>query len=400
MKKTAVLFLIIMMTLLCFGCADHKPGRVSAAIVGGPMMNAPEYPLNAPTLERYLEEVCLSYGKVSFIRADGNPQIFFQTTIPKPSIEGLSKEKLSLRAKNYVQELQDIYSKDASALYEETDPLEAIDQARNAIVNEEGEKIILLMHSGLGTCGYLKWQDGLLHIKAEAIVKALKERQALPDLNGISVYWLFFGKTAPPQTELSKEDLANLREVWTAIIEAAGGKLVFADDPVKNSAPENLPGVTVVKTGEKELGMNYAENTRNRPMETIVLRDTELRFYGDSTKLIEEDKARNSLRTVAEQLLRVPERTVYVIGTTASGRKDFCKKLSEGRASRVVRILQEYGVDSTKMITAGLDYENPWHVEDRDAKGNFIESLARENRTVRIIDQNSEDAGLLEPYLG
>ena len=31
---------------------------------------------------------------------------------------------------------------------------------------------------------------------------------------------------------------------------------------------------------------------------------------------------------------------------------------------------------------------------------NFMESLARENRTVRIIDQNSEDAGLLEPYLG
>ena len=135
MKKTAVLFLIIMMALLCFGCADHKPGRVSAAIVGGPMMNAPEYPLNAPTLERYLEEVCLSYGKVSFIRADGNPQIFFQTTIPKPSIEGLSKEKLSLRAENYVKELQDIYSKDASALFEETDPLEAIDQARNAIIN-------------------------------------------------------------------------------------------------------------------------------------------------------------------------------------------------------------------------------------------------------------------------
>ena len=103
---------------------------------------------------------------------------------------------------------------------------------------------------------------------------------------------------------------------------------------------------------------------------------------------------------MAEQLLKVPERTVYVIGTTASGRKDFCKRLSEGRASRVAQILQEYGVDSIKMITAGLDYENPWHVEDRDAKGNFIESLARENRTVRIIDQNSKDAGLLESYLG
>ena len=400
MKKIFVLFLMSIISLLFTGCGENKPQRVSAAVVGGPMMNAPDYPLNSPTLERYLEEVCLSYGKISFVRADGNPQLFYQATIPAPPIEGLSKEKLKARAVNYVQELKELYRKDASALSEETDLLEAISLARDTVIHEEGEKIILLMHSGLSTRGYLKWQEGLLYIKAEAIVEALKERQALPDLNGISVYWLFFGKTAPPQTELSKEDLANLREVWTAIIEAAGGKLIFADDPVKSSAPENLPGVTVVKTGEKELGMNYAENTRNRPMETIVLRDTELRFYGDSTKLIEEDKARNSLRTVAEQLLRVPERTVYVIGTTASGRKDFCKKLSEGRASRVVRILQEYGVDSTKMITAGLDYENPWHVEDRDAKGNFIESLARENRTVRIIDQNSEDAGLLEPYLG
>lgn len=399
MKKILVLFLMSLISLLFTGCGENKPQRVSAAIVGGPIMNAPDYPLNAPTLERYLEEVCLSYGKISFVRADGNPQLFYQATIPAPPIEGLSKAKLKARAVNYVQELKGLYSKEASALSEETDPLEAISLARDTVIHEEGEKIILLMHSGLSTSGYLKWQEGLLHIKAEAVVEALKERQALPDLRGITVYWLFFGKTAFPQTELSKEELGNLKAVWQAIIEAAGGKLVFSDDPVRNSAPTDLPSVTVVKTGEKDLGINYAENTIQKPMESIVLRETELRFYGDSTKLIEEEKARASLQVVAEKLLAAADRSVYVIGTTASGEKEFCKALSQGRAVRVREILEEYGVDSSRMISIGLDYENPWHVTDRDAKGNFMESFAKENRTVRIIDQNSEEAKLLAPYI-
>lgn len=71
---------------------------------------------------------------------------------------------------------------------------------------------------------------------------------------------------------------------------------------MKNSSPTDLPAVTIVETGEKELGINYAENVIEKPMETIVLSETELRFYGDSTKLIDEDAARNSLRTVAEHL--------------------------------------------------------------------------------------------------
>ena len=62
-------------------------------------------------------------------------------------------------------------------------------------------------------------------------------------------------------------------------------------------------------------------------------------------------------------------------------------------------ILEEYGVDSSRMISIGLDYKNPCHVTDRDAKGNFMENFAKENRTVRIIDQNSEEAKLLAPYI-
>ena len=96
MKKIFALFLMTFIALLFTGCGENKPQRVSAAIVGGPIMNAPDYPLNSPTLERYLEEVCLSYGKISFVRADGNPQLFYQTTIPAPPIEGLRR-----RGKDY-----------------------------------------------------------------------------------------------------------------------------------------------------------------------------------------------------------------------------------------------------------------------------------------------------------
>lgn len=67
MKKILVLFLMTIISFLFSACGGNKPRRVSAALVGGPIMNAPDYPLNAPTLDRYLEEVCLSYGKISFV---------------------------------------------------------------------------------------------------------------------------------------------------------------------------------------------------------------------------------------------------------------------------------------------------------------------------------------------
>lgn len=48
MKKILVLFLMTIISFLFSACGGNKPRRVSAALVGGPIMNAPDYPLNAP----------------------------------------------------------------------------------------------------------------------------------------------------------------------------------------------------------------------------------------------------------------------------------------------------------------------------------------------------------------
>ena len=55
----------------------------------------------------------------------------------------------------------------------------------------------------------------------------LEEREALPDLTGITVYWLGMGQVAEPQEKLNPKQTKNLEEIWKAVIEASGGELLL-----------------------------------------------------------------------------------------------------------------------------------------------------------------------------
>ena len=113
-----------------------------------------------------------------------------------------------------------------------------------------------------------------------------------------------------------------------------------------------------------------------------LLDETQVRFVGDRAVFVDEQAAKSSIRTVADNLIAHGDSQVYIIGTTATGDRDFCAKLSTDRAEAVKKVLVEMGVAEERMIVYGLGYWDPWHVKDVDSKGTWYEENASQNRKV------------------
>ena len=88
------------------------------------------------------------------------------------------------------------------AVNPESDYLEAIRLAAaslRSLDNSYTSRNIICCGSGLGTTGYLNFQNNLLSAESQTIVKLLQEKEALPDLSGITVYWIGMAQTTAPQ---------------------------------------------------------------------------------------------------------------------------------------------------------------------------------------------------------
>ncbi len=120
------------------------------------------------------------------------------------------------------------------------------------------------------------------------------------------------------------------------------------------------------------------------------INETQVRFVINQAVFINEDKAKEVLKPVADAILAAPEHAVLIAGTTATdGTQASCVDLSQRRANAVKKILTDtYGVPESQLKTIGLGYEkDPFERgKDRDANGKFVESEGRKNRRVVVLD--------------
>lgn len=120
------------------------------------------------------------------------------------------------------------------------------------------------------------------------------------------------------------------------------------------------------------------------------INETQVRFVINQAVFINEDKAKEVLKPVADAILAAPEHAVLLAGTTATdGTQASCVDLSERRANAVKKILTDtYGVPESQIKTIGLGYEeDPFtRGKDRAANGDFVESEGRKNRRVVVLD--------------
>ncbi len=386
------------------GGSGHEKGEAAIAltVVRGDNSNETDIPYNAKTVTDLVYQTCYTYGTVAFANADGDCKVIFQTDVPEPEIKGLSESRKKKIAEDQKKQLMDELAK-VRPCAPEVNTLKAISQLATTYKNsDEGmDKVMLVMNSGLTTTGYLDFTKGYLSLDAEEVVHRLEAQEAIPDLSGVDVIWMYLGQTALPQEELSEIQKHRLQDIWEKILIAGGAKSVtFTGDISSDKTDKGYPTVTPVdvekydcepfdddddETLEKDAGEEVG-------ISTTILTSEELNFVGDKAEFIDSNLATAVLKGTAEQMLQLPDNKVYIVGTTATGDKNFCDELSLRRAYAVRDVLVSLGVPESQMIPMGLGCSDHWHVPDIDGSGRQIEEEARKNRKVMIFDVNSDYA--------
>lgn len=384
MKKILILVIAVIMAILLTGCGGDNivPKKVNAAIVIGTHANGGGVPIYSEELVDSVRSVCLTYGHISMVSSEGSPAVIGDYDIPEPAKDGLSEAKLQHIVEEYVTQLLPLIA-NHTATSEEVDTIEAITLAARTLTGIEGEKHMIVCDSGLSTTGYLNFAaSDILHSSPDAIIEELTKKQAIPSLDEVNVVWIGLGDVSLPQETLSAKEKDNLRTIWQGILEESGASVKFSS-ALPAGAKEGLPYVTPVPV----------EGVRSVSVlsEPITLDDTQVGFIGDTAQYRDSKTAIETLTPVAQALKEAPQMKILIVGTTATGREDFCRKLSEDRALTVKSTLIDLGVDENQILKAvGLGFHDPWHVDDRNGNGYLIESLAVENRKVVILDAYGE----------
>ena len=120
------------------------------------------------------------------------------------------------------------------------------------------------------------------------------------------------------------------------------------------------------------------------------INETQIQFVPDKAEFIDEAKAEEVLKPVAQAILAAPDHSVMIAGTTATyGDQASSVTLSGKRAEAVKQLLADvYNVPESQMVTIGLGYElDPFERgQDVDSSGNLVESEAAKNRRVVVLD--------------
>lgn len=249
---------------------------------------------------------------------------------------------------------------------------------------------MIILDSGLQTTGDLNFaSENLLDAEARDIVIQLTHKAAIPDLAGVEVIWLGLGDVAAPQKDLTPKNRQNLIAIWEAILTKAGARSVdIRSDLPSNTKRAGLPDVSIVAIVDDP----SVVGVETMP-EIVGFDETKVAFIADTTEFLNPDKAREELTPVALYMCRHRDYCALLAGTTASvGSNESCIALSLGRANAVADELVSMGVYREQLVTVGLGQKFIKRVPDLYPNGTLIESAAKKNRAVFIIDMRSETA--------
>lgn len=396
MKK---LFGIVAVLLLCLtGCGSKAETKaVPSAVCFAVANTANSQGLNfgSPLVQDTAYDTIANFGFVSAVNIDGKPEIIMAQSYEIPDVyKQASEQKLKTDARAnttaLLAGLQNVTADDA-----EVDYLEGLRLAVRSLSSLEGyeNKTVVVLGTGLSSCGTLDFRNNLLSAQPEKIADLLQERQEIPDLTGFTVVWQQLGDVAAPQQPLTQAQRIRLQEIWGAIVERGGGTFVYNDimaAPAREAG--DYPSVSVVQLPpeaplffEPEM-MEAEENVLRAP---IMLTEEQVTFIGDKAAYLHPEEAEATIAPVAEFLKKNTGVNILLVGTTAGDTtNDYTLQLSRDRASTVRQTLIDLGVSEERITAVGMGSDDPWHISGVGTDG----ELASANRKVVILDAASETA--------
>lgn len=412
MKKVSLLLgIAFAATTLLSGCGGNrvdaatptKDQEIHLAAVIGSHGNAPRP--NLGLIEDLVYDACYTYGSVTLVCDDGDP---FTLVIDIPNQEpSLSTNKYKQIANEQTKQILTAASQ-MQAKADEVDTLRAIQYAARSLEsvkaeNDAVEKVckMVILDSCLSTTGALSFSEhNLNNIDPADVVDQLTKMNEIPVMDGVAVTVYTCGDTAgKKQKTLTEANRRTLKKVWESILEAGN-----ADVNMKNDLPlssvydeDSLPPVTPISVVQDSVDINNAKEASDAFADggVISFDEKSIAFCKGTAELADKDAAKQAITYVAEYMVTHPDFNLLVCGTTACwGGNEYCITLSNARSSVVCQLLiNEFGIEPERVRSVGVGYNFPdFYTYDQTTDGNLDETVAPVNRTVKMVDLNSDTA--------
>jgi outer membrane protein OmpA-like peptidoglycan-associated protein len=386
MKKTVNIILCTLMSIFVLsGCGEKEKNEYVSFVIGA---NENTYVHNFENANKDLHSFVENGGNISFVVCDGKPTVKSDEDIKKldSSYSKGRKEKLWKETLNNIYEIADKVRPSC----EQIDLLSSIDLAAKNIREKDGEKSIFIFASGICTEGILDMSHSVIdNIDVDKIVNTLKESD-IPKLNDINIKFFSLGSVGGNQY-LSPTAKNKLQLLWDGILKKCSAKSVdFSDLPSKDKLYDNVPKVNIVESKKVESILVNNDTSIDLSSDNIY-KYNEFFFKKNSDILKDENDSLQKSATLTDYLTNKPNIKITLIGTTAKdGSVEGCIELSKKRAQTIANLLITKGVDRSRITIYGLGYNNCFHENEYDSKGNFIEEIAQRNRSCYVMNSNAK----------
>lgn len=390
----AAFLMIIFCIGMLSGCGDWEVKSkvdepISVVYVVGNHANSKELPVNDVDTYNLISKVMDTEagGTFSVIEIDGSPYEVVGGEIPEIQSTYSETRKNSLKAQN-VETLYQAFNM-AVPKEAEVDVLSALTMAGERAAAMEGDKQIVILDNGVVTTGAI---DGKTMFNAEAswLVDQLKEKNCLPELDGMELTWIGLGDlSAGDQKDLSEGAKRDLKGKWKAIIEAGGGHVEFVSalSLMERSDEDTMPEVTGIDPPEEDI-IHYEEGEAFDFDKATVITESMLMFEPDSADLVENETGKEVISAIASSMNKSPETRILVAGSVAGDSESaWGEELSEMRAEAVKSLLVTEGIEANRIKTIGLSTHSPWRID-----GLGIGPEAAPNRHVVVMSLDSDIA--------
>lgn len=401
MKKIIALVLALILVGATFtGCSGKVSNEETSntVYIVGRHANAQPPAINNSTIESNVQSAIDNNTLLSVIELDGNPTVEKDNRFTfnlKKNVSSTIKKKYVSKMTNKVIECFD----NLTPRVAEVDILKAIEIAANELnssdANTDYAKHIVVYSTGVQTTGLIDMTKfNILSSKetVDEVVEQLSAKQALPNLEGITIDWYNLNQVSGEQKELTAEMKANNEYLWETLISKSGGKVDFKSDNATADDKTNYDvGVSVVPVTEDSL--NIEEYNKDS---SVVFTTDEIAFKSDSVEFVDEKQASQAVTKIINYMLYNKDYNLLLAASTATvPPQNKCESFSKKRAEAVKSLIisrSNNQIDSSRITTIGMGYENPYHVSDTSKNGSLIEEKAKQNRAVYAMNRDSIEA--------
>lgn len=397
--KILKVFICSFLILNITGCGSDNSTpieKTAVVYVIANTANSKKVDMTAPLIQDSIYNSTLSYGYIAAVRVDSNPEVVFSEDLDiEEQFKNASKERLQADAKKRTNSIISTFN-EITAKYSEADYLESIRIASSllkSLGNEYTKKRIIVTGSGLSTFGYLQFQNNLLYASPEDIVESLKQRDALLDLENITVDFIGLGEIEEPQEKLTAKQTNNLKAIWKTICEASGGKCSINEyiSVVSEETGTQLPPVTAIDIPKEDPIVYDVDLLSNNEAfkNPVILTENQIEFVADESNFLYPNKAVEILQPISDYLDQHNDISILIVGCTASyddENNQSAVQLSQERAECVKNKICELSdnISEANIKTLGTGCDNPWHI-----KGLGYGKTASSNRKCVIINAKS-----------